>query len=213
MKIYSRSHRNYAVYAGVVAAAALAGCTGPGVAHPNGVSVAQMKPDDPGFVSGTGIESQDIVTVTDRMARSLLAAPVIVQAKTPPYIVIDPVENATRFAIDKTIFTDRIRAELNTKATGRVSFLARDHIAALEREQRLKQQGLVTASSDPNVVEFRGADYFLTGKLSGQSTGTAQGISDYVMFDFQLIDARTNVIVWEGTYDMKKQGLADAAYR
>jgi PBP1b-binding outer membrane lipoprotein LpoB len=172
-----------------------------------------MKPDDHGFVSGTGIESQDIVTVTDQMARSLLAAPVIVAARTPPFVAIDPVENATRFAIDKTIFTDRIRAELNTKAAGRVSFLARDRIAVLEREQQLKQQGLVTASSDPNVVEFRGADYFLTGKLSGQSTGTAQGISDYVLFDFQLIDARTNVIVWEGTYEMKKQGLADASYR
>jgi hypothetical protein len=172
-----------------------------------------MKPDDHGFVVGTGIESQDIVAVTDQMARSLLAAPVIAEAKTPPFVAIDPVENATRFPIDKNIFTDRIRAELNTKAAGRMNFLARDHIATLEHEQQLKQQGLVTASSDPNVVEFRGADYFLTGRLSGQSTGTAQGVSDYVLFDFQLIDARTNVIVWEGTYEMKKQGLADAAYR
>jgi PBP1b-binding outer membrane lipoprotein LpoB len=213
MRIHPRSCRNYVLFAGAAAAAALAGCASHAVGNPDGVPVTEIKPDDRGVVAGTGIESQDIVTVTDRMARSLLAAPVIVGAKTPPFVAIDPVENATRFAIDKTIFTDRIRAELNTEAAGRVSFLARDRIAVLEREQQLKRQGLVTASSDPNVVEFRGADYFLTGKLSGQSTGTVQGVSDYVFFDFQLIDARTNVIVWEGTYEMKKQGLADASYR
>ena len=39
------------------------------------------------------------------------------------------------------------------------------------------------------------ADYFLTGKLQGLSTKTAAGTSDYILYTFQLIDARTSVIV------------------
>ena len=84
---------------------------------------------------------------------------------------------------------------------------------ALEKERRLKQAGQVTSSSDPNVVEFKGADFFLTGKLQGMTTKTAAGTSDYILYSFQLIDARTSDIVWEDSAEIKKQGLEDAAYR
>ena len=83
----------------------------------------------------------------------------------------------------------------------------------LEREQQLKQAGSVTSSSDPNVVEFKGADFFLTGKLEGMTTRTRKGVSDYILYSFQLIDARTSDILWEDSAEVKKQGLEDAAYR
>jgi hypothetical protein len=191
----------------------LAGCASRGVQNPSGVPVTEMKPEERGFVAGTGIESQDLVAVTDKMARKILSTPEIANAKTTPRIVIDPVVNETRFAINKDLFTDRIRAQLNENANGKVRFLARDRMKALERERDLKQQGAVTASSDPNVVEFKGADYFLTGKLGGMSGRTSAGVSDYVLYTFQLIDARTSEIVWEGSSEIKKQGLEDAAYR
>jgi hypothetical protein len=34
-----------------------------------------------------------------------------------------------------------------------------------------------------------------------------------VLYDFQLIDARTSALVWEDSAEIKKQGLEDAAYR
>lgn len=195
-------------------AAFLAGCaTSQGVQNPSGVPVTEMRPDERGFVAGTGIESQDLVAVTDKMARSILGIPEIARAQTPPRIVLDPVVNQSRFPINKDIFNDRIRIELNKHARDRVRFLARDRMATLERERELKQTGQVTASADPNVVEFRGADYFLTGKLQGMTARTAAGTSDYMLYSFQLIDARTSEIVWEDAAEIKKQGLEDAAYR
>lgn len=187
--------------------------TSKGVQYPSGVPVVEVNPDERGSVAGTGIESQDLVAVTDKMARSILGVPQIAGAITPPVIVLDPVVNDTRFAIQKDMFLDRIRISLNQKAAGKVTFLARDRMAALERERQLKQGGQVTASSDPSAVEFKGADYFLTGKLSSLSTRTSQGLSDYVMYSFQLINARTSAIVWEDMAEIKKQGLEDAAYR
>ena len=207
-------HSRFVVLAGLAAISAFfAGCASQGVSNPTGVPVTEMGASERGFVAGTGVESQDLVTVTDKMARSILAIPEIANAQATPRIALDPVVNDTRFPLNKDIFNDRIRIELNKHSLGKVRFLARDRMKALERERDLKQGGQVTASADPNVTEFRGADYFLTGKLSGMTTKTSSGTSDYVLYSFQLIDARTSEIVWEDSAEIKKQGLEDAAYR
>ncbi|OQC23928.1 MAG: hypothetical protein BWX68_02528 [Verrucomicrobia bacterium ADurb.Bin063] len=190
-----------------------AGCASSGVKNPSGVPVTHMNADEQGFVAGTGVESQDLVMVADKMSRSILGIPQIANAATPPSIVINPVDNQTRFPINKDIFLTRIRAQLNSKAQGRVVFLARHQMEELEKERNRKREGQVTSSSDPSVQEFQGADYFLTGSLQGLSTRTKAGTSDYILYNFHLIDARTSAIVWEDMAELKKQGLEDAAYR
>ena len=80
-------------------------------------------------------------------------------------------------------------------------------------ERELKRSGQLTSSSDPNVQELKGADFFLTGKLSGLTTKTKAGVSDYILYTFQLVDARTSDILWEDSAEIKKQGVEDAAYR
>jgi PBP1b-binding outer membrane lipoprotein LpoB len=198
--------------AGVIAVLA-SGCASSGVKNPSGVPVTHLNADEQGFVAGTGVESQDLVHVADKMARSILSIPQIANAPAPPTVVLQPVDNQTRFPINKEIFLTRIRAQLNSQARGKVIFLARSQMEALEKERNLKREGAVTASSDPNLQEFKGADYFLTGSLQGLSTRTAAGTSDYILYDFHLIDVRTSGIVWEDSAEIKKQGLEDAAYR
>lgn len=191
----------------------ISGCASSGVKNPSGVPVTQMRPDEQGFVAGTGVESQDLVAVTDKMARSILSIPQIASAQGTPRIVLEPVKNETRFPINKDMFLTRIRIELNKKSLGKVLFLARENMPTLERERQLKQSGQVTSSSDPNVNEFKGADFFLTGSLQGLTTRTTAGTSDYILYSFRLLDARTTDIIWEDSAEIKKQGLEDAAYR
>ena len=199
---------------GLLAAMAwFTGCASSGVKNPSGMAVTEMKPDERGFVAGTGVESQDLVAVTDKMTRSILEIPEISKAATPPRIVIEPLVNDTRFPINKDIFLTRIRTELNTKARGKVRFLARENMAALEKEREMKRAGQLTSTSDPKLQEFKGADYLLTGKLQGATTRTSKGTSDYILYSFQLIDPRTTEIVWEDKAEIKKQGLEDASYR
>ena len=169
---------------GAVVAILLAGCAG--VQNPSGTPVTEMKADERGFVAGTGVESQDLVRIADKMARGILTVPQISRAQNPPTVVLKPVINETRFAINKDIFLTRIRAQLNSQVAGRIVFL--------ENNQRA-------------------ADYNLTGKLASLTTRTAKGTSDYVLYTFQLVDPRTSAIVWEGFEEIKKQGLEDAAYR
>lgn len=200
--------------AGAAAGVALmAGCASSGVKNPSGTPVTEMRPDEKGFVVGTGVESQDLVRVTDKMARGILSCPQIANATVAPWVVLDPVINETRFPVNKTIFLDRIRAQLISKAQGKARFLARERMAVLEKERQMKRSGEVTATTDPIVQEFKGADFFLTGKLSGMSSSAAGGISDYILYSFQFINARTSEIVWEGSEEIKKQGVSDAVYR
>src|SRR5580765_6169955 len=161
--------RNIVRISCVLAAAVLfGGCaSSAGVRNPSGVPVTEMKADERGFVTGTGVESQDLVAVTDKMARGILGLSQIANATTPPRVALDPVINETRFPINKDIFLTRIRTQLNSKSQGKVIFLARERMAALEKERELKRTGQVTASSDPAAQEFKGADYFITGKLQG----------------------------------------------
>jgi len=191
----------------------LAGCATYGVRDPHGSAVQVLKPDEAGRVRGTGVDSQDLVAVTDKMARGIVGIDRIRTAPVPPNVVLLPVENETRFAINKDIFNTRIRAQLNQKASGKVNFLARERLQALEKERELKQQGALTGGTLPGASEFGGADYFLTGKLSSLTTRTSRGVSDYLLYTFQIIDAKSSSIIWEDFAEVKKEGLEDAAYR
>src|SRR5436190_1948514 len=169
-----------------------------------------MRADEQGFVAGTGIESQDLVAVTDKMARSILGIQQIANAQGTPRVVLDPVKNETRFPINRDIFLTRIRVQLNSKAQGKVLFLARDRMATLEKERQMKQSGMVTSSADPNVTEFKGADYFLTGSLQSITTKTSAGTGDYILYAFQLIDARQGAL---GISDRRRSDAARTVSR
>ena len=190
----------------------LVGCASTGVKNPS-AGVTEMRADEKGFVSGTGIESQDVVAVADKMARGILSIPQIANAKGAPRIVLLSPKNETRFPLNKEIFLREIRALLNERAAGKVLFLARDRMQELEKERELKQSGQVTSSTDPNVNQFKGADFMLTGELTGLTTKTSAGTSDYVLYTFQLLDPNTSDIIWEGSHRIKKQGVEDAVYR
>lgn len=203
----------YAPIAMLGMATLLGGCASSGVKDPNGRPVTVLRPDERGPVAGLGVESQDIVTVTDKMARGILAVPEIANAKTPPRIVMLPVKNETRFPFNKDIFLEEIKTRLNETAAGKVRFLARDRMADLEKERDLKRTGQVTSSTDPNIQQFKGADFNLTGKLTGLTTRTAAGTSDYILYSFELIDPNTSDVIWNGSDRIKKQGQDDAVYR
>lgn len=191
----------------------LTGCASSGVRNPAGVPVTELKADERGFVAGTGVESQDLVAVADKMARSILGVPEIAGAAVPPRILLEPVLNETRFPINKNIFLTRIRVQLNAKSMGKVRFLDRSMMRALNEEEDLRATGAVATTPGRPDAKLHGADYLLTGVLQSISTRTSSGISDYVLYAFRLTDARTSEIVWEDSAEIKKQGLEDAVYR
>lgn len=197
----------------IVATALLGFVACTNVNSPNGPSVTELRPDERGFVAGLGIESQDLVTISDKMARGILGAEPIANAQGKPVIVLEPINNDTRFPIDKDIFLTRIRVSLSGNANGKIQFVAREHIDKLEAERDRKLAGLVTGGEKLQGNEFRGADFILTGTFKAISSRGNAGASDYVLYTFQLIDPDNSDIIWEGFHEIKKQGRDDVTYR
>ncbi len=178
--------------------------------HKAGIPSARIAPEQRTPEEGTGISSADLLEVTDKISRVILDVPEIEQAVNPPTIGVSKVINDTRFRIDTGLFTQRILNLLLDRGDRKVRYVAREHIAAVERERELKDQGLVTSSGNSPMA---GIDFFLTGKLQGLSQSGSQGQSDYVLYTFQLIDASSGVELRRGWAEIKKYGLEDAIYR
>jgi hypothetical protein len=184
-----------------VSAAGLGGCASGVVLAPSSEPAAQMRPEEGEAAAGPAVESQDMVTVADRMARNILGIARIANAKSTPRIVLEPVANHTTVAINPDLFLQRIRILLNQKSMNRVRFLDRAMLAKLERER------LPAPAPDAAAVAFRGADYLLASQFDPLAPADATGAAGTVLCSFRLQDAHTAAIIWEGSYEMAEANL------
>ncbi|MCF7975772.1 MAG: penicillin-binding protein activator LpoB [Phycisphaerae bacterium] len=191
----------------LIAIACAAGCQKTEYSQSYGNTVS---PDADDQLGGTGIESADIRTVAIKMATSILDTPEIMNADGMPRIALLPVKNNTRFVISKDIFTQKIRIELNRNAQGKVRFLARDRMEDILQERDDKREGLTSANK---IVSVMGADFFLTGELTGLAKASGGNRSDYILMSFQLIDTETSDIIWEDAYEIKRVGVTGTVYQ
>jgi PBP1b-binding outer membrane lipoprotein LpoB len=176
----------------------LPGCFTVKSSRPPGV----IEPSRP-VVGTTGIEPGDVQTVCDRMARDILSCGAIAKAHGPPTIAVNRVENRTRFRIDAEIFTDMIRDKLVSFAGDKLVFVAREDLSAIQQEKAQKTAGRFDATTQKSV---RGADFFLSATFRSMSAHEGSTQQDYVVYEFRLVDAESDEIVWSKTYETAKAG-------
>ncbi len=186
----------------VVLAGLLAGCTG---------QTKRLAPDELSDIEmGTGLTSQDFRSIAQRMARSMVTLAQIQNATTPPKVAFVTVANRSNEYIDGDAFLNKMRTQLIKHAQGRVLFLDRAIIAAIEKENRDKSRGKRTTSGEKIPS---GADFFLTGVIESIDKVAGAGRTTYLRISFRLTDAASSVIVWEDDYEIKKHSTAGLMYR
>lgn len=163
--------------------------------------VQDLDPTQQGRVDGVGIASRDIASMADLTIRDLLTRPDIAGRPTAPRIVIDGefFRNQSSQRIDREMITDSLRVQLNRAANGRLRFVNRENLMAVDRERSLKYEG-VTDGGTMARRAIAGADYQLIGKitsLDSRSTksGTYQRRTQII---FELLDLETSELVWTG---------------
>ncbi len=170
-----------------------------------------------GSVQGVGLESQDVVTMTDRMMRDMLANPVLVNRPTPPRVIVDSeyFRNESTSRINKNLITDRLRVELNRAANGRLVFVGRHFADMVEGERALKDSGQVDGGTLRRTAATAGGDFRLGGRIASQDAiDPATGMqSRYQMITFEMIDLEYGTIVWSGIYELRKASQDDIIYR
>jgi hypothetical protein len=201
----------------VVAAATLALGACNTVQNSAGTPTVYHDPSVGGPVQGVGIESQDIVSMTDQMMRDLLAEPRLANAQVPPNVIIDAEyfsnESASRF--NKNAITDRLRVGLNRAAKGRMVFVGRQYAGMVEAERKVKRAGAVDGGTTPAAKAQKGGDYRLGGRITSVDSRDAKTgrVSRFTQIIFEMVDLETAEIVWSNMYDFAKSAQDDVVYR
>jgi len=168
-------------------------------------------------VSGIGVESQDIVSMTDKMMRDMLQNVQLINRKRAPRVIIDSkyFVNESTSRINKNMLTDRLRINLNRAAKGRLVFVGRHYMQMVEKERELKRTGVVDSGTIRTTEATAGADFRLGGRITSlDSMDTESQLkSRYHQVTFELVDLELGTIVWSGLYEFKKTSQDDIIYR
>jgi PBP1b-binding outer membrane lipoprotein LpoB len=198
----------------------IGGCVSNSVNYKNDVAKPTIytSPNEmQGKTAGIGIESQDIVSVTDKMMRDMMSNHLLTNSPTPPRVIIDSKyfsnESSSRM-INKNLFTDRLRVQLTRASNGRMVFVGREHIAMVEKERELKRAGVTDGGTIRTTKATAGADYRLVGRITSLDSvkvATAE-TSRYHQIIFEMIDMELGTIIWNGLYEFQKTAQDDVIY-
>lgn len=205
--------------AGLVLMLSLSACTVHTTMVDNspGRPTTYVSPASPGPVQGVGIESQDIVSMTDKMVRDIMANPFWVSQSQAPRVIMDSryFSNESTNPINKKIITDRLRIELNRAASGRMSFVGRHYANMVEHERHLRNQGIVDQGNRAQPAQTLGGDYRLGGRITSRDavSPTSGTRERFTQIAFEMVDLRNGAIVWGGIYEFRKAATEDVIYR
>jgi PBP1b-binding outer membrane lipoprotein LpoB len=182
-----------------------------------GRATVYVAPETPGPVQGVGIESQDIISMTDKMMRDMLANPTLAGRRTPPRVIVDSEYfiNESSSRINKNMISDRLRIGLNQHSQGRMVFVGRHYSNMVAKERQLKRTGAVDAGTIRQTQAQAGGDFRLGGRISSHDAiDRNSGIkSRYSQIIFEMVDLEYGTIVWSGIYEFKKAAQEDVMYR
>lgn len=203
------------------AALALAGALALGacqsVQNTAGTPTTYVDPASAGPVRGVGIESQDIVSMTDQMMRDMLTEPRLANAAVPPNIIIDSeyFNNESSSRLNKNSITDRLRVSLNRASQGRMQFVGRQYADMVQNERNIKRAGVTDKGTLPSAQAQKGGDYRLGGRITSLDARDPRSgmIQRYNQIVFEMVDLETAQIIWSGIYELNKAAQDDIIYR
>jgi len=183
----------------------------------SGSKAQEINPGNRGAISGVGIESRDIVSMTDQMARDILSVPDIAGRTTPPRVIIDDAyfRNESTQRLNKAIITDRLRVGLNRASAGRLVFVGREFADMVAAERQLKREGVTDVGTTGMTRAQAGADFRLTGRISSldQAQASTGMIQRYNQITFELVDLESGIVTWSNVYEFERAGADDVVYR
>ncbi len=154
--------------------------------------------------AGAPVETQDIISCAEELARDLLETSEVAVAEPYCRIALRPVRNLTPFAFDTNIITSDMRHMLMRHSGGRLRFVERtrdsesaDICSDILVERELKNEGLYDSSKQASLA---GADFFLRGEIRSHSVESKSLRDDAIWYYCWLVDAETGELVWEHRY-------------
>ena len=167
---------------------------------------------------GCGIDSKELRVAADKMARLIINSDIVNNTGGKPRIVIDSeyFSNDSSYVIDRALFTDYLRVELQRASNGKFEILGRNYSKMVEQERDAQAKGNVTTGAVVEDIPKRlGWDYRLGGSIRSLSkvvSNTGQA-SSYFLITFELIERGSGRIVLSDNYEFKKVSSISSIYR
>ena len=140
-------------------------------------------------------------TVHDMVA-SLVAHPVIANAKTPPVVIVTQLQNKTSEHIDTQSVMDMVRVEL-TK-TGKVSFIDKEAREDISNEYNYQNSGMVNDATKKGPGGQIGADFVVNGRLDSIVQEVGKDKTVYYKVTLNMTNIKTSVISWTDQKQIRK---------
>lgn len=169
-----------------LAALLLVGCAPKNQGTEHGMRVERRAGD-----SG-GLGSADLTVATEQAVEGIANIPAIRSRDGLTVIVMDTVENRTsNRAEDFQIFLARIRALLNQSGAAKsLAFVETRH-----KSEQIKAREGYPAEATARTLPSHA--------LTASFYDLPRGATNYYLLTFQLVDLSNDLIVWEGSYEVK----------
>lgn len=197
--------------------ALLVACSGTQIDNRAGRATQTEDARTAGRVQGVGLESQDIMAMTDQMMRDIMNSPQLVNREQAPRIILDSqyFSNESSNRVNLNMLTDRLRISLNRAANGRLVFVGREHADMVEQERALARSGAVDGGTIRTTAATAGGDFRLVGRVMSLDAMdvNSQERSRYHQISFELMDLELGTYVWSGLYEFRRTAQDDIIYR
>ncbi len=166
------------------------------------------RPGTTAFVPGdTGLQSRDLVDMTNRLAADLLKIPEIANNPNKVIIVMASLQNktSTPWQSDQ-IYLARMRALLNQYARDRIAFVLPPQEVQHLQQKYQGSTGDMFGQSTRGPVQPSGR-MIPQYALKGVFYDLPNSATTYYLCTFQLVNLTTGELVWEGHYETRTLNL------
>jgi penicillin-binding protein activator len=134
----------------------------------------------------------DMQQMAETMVQAMVACKYVSNAKKPPLVIVESVQNRTEEHIDMKSMTDKVRTALIK--SGKVQFVNKEERGTLDEEYDYNQAGNVSEMTQKKRGKQIGADYIISGALATnvQEVGADKFI--YYKLTMNMTDMETSVI-------------------
>jgi penicillin-binding protein activator len=171
------------------------GCSSPTVRYGDSKAVETVT---------TEFGSSDLQQIAEAMARSMLMAPAVSEARDKPTITVSEVKNKTTEYIDTRTITDKIRTQMTKSGRVRFAVSIAEMQTQVDELKRQNQTGLYSTQTRTKMGNMQAAKYRVEGSISSIVKQTKDVKDVFFIFHLSLIDTETGLVEWEDEKEIRK---------
>jgi uncharacterized protein (TIGR02722 family) len=144
----------------------------------------------------------DMQNSVKAMVDSMVAHPVIANAKKPPIVMVTNLQNKTSEHIDTQSIMDMVRVEL--MKTGKVAFIDKEARQDISEEYNYQNSGMVENETKKGPGGQIGADFIVNGRLDSIVQEVGKDKTVYYKMTLNLTNLKTTLINWTDHKQIRK---------